>query len=233
MHRDRRCDLAHARLDRAHEPAVARLQEAAAEEELHRLPSQIEACERDAREGDDLRGEPVDDLRGDGVVGSGSEDDGRQLREAPDRDRAPVDLLSEPARLLHVEMRRDEVLERRSRAATVLTPCRGRCGGEADVEPTAPVAGRRTECEKAGLAAVGGNTHAVDPGAADDRDAPAALGHARRTAKVSLATTTSSAQPRSTTAWRSSSSSAGKSTPAIKSSARSATRAAGDSPVAC
>ena len=76
VHGDRGADLAHPLLDRAHEPAVARLQEPSAEGELHRLPTQIEAFERHAREGDDLGGEAVHDLGGDGVVGSGGEHDG-------------------------------------------------------------------------------------------------------------------------------------------------------------
>ena len=48
--------------------------------------------------------------------------------------------------------------------------------GEADVVAAAPVAGDRAERGEARVPAVGRDADAVDPGAADDRDAPAALG---------------------------------------------------------
>src|SRR5205085_10136731 len=60
--------------------------------------------------------------------------------------------------------------------AAVFAPRRGEFGREADVVAAAPVAGDRAERGEPGVPAVGRDADAVDPGAADDRDAPAALG---------------------------------------------------------
>src|SRR4029079_16806104 len=65
--------------------------------------------------------------------------------------------------------------EARVRAAPVLAS-RGGCDcREADVVPASPVPRDRTEGGKARMPAVRVDADAVDPGAADDRDAPAPL----------------------------------------------------------
>ncbi len=73
------------------------------------------------------------------------------------------------------EVRRHELLERRSRTAPVLTARRRPHGGGADVLAAAPVAADVAERGKACLASIGCKAEAVDAGAADDGDAPAAV----------------------------------------------------------
>ena len=74
------------------------------------------------------------------------------------------------------EVRRHELLERRSRPAPVLAARRRPHGCRADVLAAAPVAADVAERGKARLASVGREAEAVDAGAADDGDAPAAVG---------------------------------------------------------
>jgi len=88
---------------------------------------------------------------------------------------SPMDLLGEAARRLDAEVGGDEALERRARPAPVLAPRRRRGSGEAHVVAASPVTGRRAEGGKAGMAAVGRNSDAVDPRAAHDCDAPASF----------------------------------------------------------
>src|SRR5436309_32605 len=75
-----------------------------------------------------------------------------------------------------VEVRRHGVLEAGLRAAAVLTAGRRPDGRPPDVEAAAPVAADVAERREAGLAAVRRHAGAVDPGAADDGDAPAGVG---------------------------------------------------------
>ena len=161
-------------LHRSDQPWVARLHEAAAESDRDRLVRQLEAFERDADHGHDLLGETVDDRPGRGVVLGLGEDDRRQLNHAALGDAACVDRLGELHRRLEPEMLRNRALEGRLLAAPVLAPRRCERRGKADVVAAAPVAGRPAERREAGVAPVGRDADAVDPGAADDRDAPAA-----------------------------------------------------------
>ena len=87
-----------------------------------------------------------------------------------------MDRLGQLERAGKAEVGRDGALEARPRAAPVLAPGRSRDRGHADVVAATPVACDLAERGEAGLAAVGRDTDAVDPGAADDGDAPAALG---------------------------------------------------------
>ena len=207
------------RRDLAGERAVGRLQEPAAEDDLHRLLRQVEAGERRPGESDDLVGKARDDRRGNGVVGSLGEDEPRQLDHP-----APRDLL------LWIASASSSGLERPKWAGTersrlVLGPrpsslrAARRDRRHADVIAAAPVACDLAERGEADLAAVGRDADAVDPGAADDGDAPAALGAGAQNGERVVADGTGSAQPRSLTTACSASSSAGKSTPAMRSDA--------------
>ncbi len=162
--------------DLAGERAVGRLQEPAAEDDLHRLLRQLEAGERGPGESDDLVGEARDDRCGNGVVGRLGEDEPRQLDHPAPRDLLVVDRLRQLERARKAEVGRDGVLEARPRAAPVLAPGRRRDRRHADVVAATPVARDLAERGEADLAAVGRDADAVDPGAADDGDAPAALG---------------------------------------------------------
>src|SRR5436190_98406 len=68
------------------------------------------------------------------------------------------------------------MLEGRLGATTILATGRGGDRGEPDVVAAAPVAGDPAERGEASLPPVGGDADAVDPRAADNRDAPAAVG---------------------------------------------------------
>ena len=103
------------------------------------------------------------------------ENDTRQLAEPLLRDPAVVDRLRQLGRRREPEVRRDGLLERRLLAASVLAAGRGRDRRQADVVAAAPVAGDRAERREARMPAVGRDADAVDPGSADDRDAPALL----------------------------------------------------------
>src|ERR687888_1238787 len=172
---DRR-DLAQLRLDGVREPSVGRLEEAAAEEELRRLLLELEPLERDVRESGHLGGYAGDDLGGHGVVVGLREDDRRKLGDPAQRDLLAVDRLRERGRGLEAEVRGHRLLERRLRPAAVLA-ARGRGHRrQADVVAAAPVPGDRAERGEAGVPPVRRDADAVDPGPADDGDAPAALG---------------------------------------------------------
>jgi hypothetical protein len=67
------------------------------------------------------------------------------------------------------------VLEARLRPAAVLTACGGEERSPADIAPSAPIAADRPERRIADVPAIRRDADAVDAGAADDRDAPAAL----------------------------------------------------------
>ena len=136
---------------------------------------EVEALERDAGESHDLRGESIDDLRGDGIVGGGREDHWWKLLETAHRDGAAVDLLCQLEWGADPEVGRDEAFERRGRPAPVLASRSGRGGCEADVEAPSPVARGRAERREAGMPAVGRHSDAVDSRAAHDGDTPAAL----------------------------------------------------------
>ncbi len=87
-----------------------------------------------------------------------------------------MDRLGELVGRGQAEMLGHDSLERRVRPAPVL-PARGRRERRvADVGASAPVAGDLPEGGEARVAAVGRDADAVDPGPADDGDAPAALG---------------------------------------------------------
>ena len=74
------------------------------------------------------------------------------------------------------EVSRNGALEGGLGAAAVLAAGRRRDRGHADVVASAPVAAELAERREPHLAPVRPDADAVDPGAADDRDAPAALG---------------------------------------------------------
>src|SRR5207302_7029266 len=160
---------------RVEQPAVAALEQAAAEEHLDRLVRQLETLQCGTRERDDLVGEAVDDRRGDRIVGRLGEYERRQLEDALLGDQLAVDRLGELLRRADAEVARNEPLEARLRAASVLAPRGGVDGGEADVTAAAPIARDRPERRKASVAAVRRDAHAVDPRAAHDGDAPALL----------------------------------------------------------
>ena len=131
--------------------------------------------------------------------------------------------LGQLVRSLEAEVRR----HRRSRLvrgpAAVLAARRREKRREPDVVAAAPVAADRAERGEAGMPAVRPDADAVDARAATTATPQPRSVPARRTANVSLPTTSCPAQPRRSTAARSASSSAGKSTPAIRSCATSAT----------
>src|SRR5206468_11014919 len=98
------------------------------------------------------------------------------LEHATPGQHAEVHRFGDLLRRAEAEVRRHAVLEARLRAAAVLA---ARCGAErrhADVVPAAPVAGDLAERREAHLPAVRCNRDAVDPGAADEADAPTARG---------------------------------------------------------
>src|SRR5690349_16446794 len=86
-----------------------------------------------------------------------------------------MDVLRQLRGRAQAEVARHRLLEGRARPATILAPRRGPDPGKPDVVTAAPVAGDRTERREARVAAVRRDAEAVDAGAADDRDAPAAL----------------------------------------------------------
>ena len=125
---------------------------------------------------DHLVGELLHDPGRDIVPRGLGENDRRELDHAALRDPPSVDLLGERSRAVEPEVPRHGVLEARARPASVLAP-----GGyperlEPDVVPAAPVAGDPAERREPNPAAVRRDADAVDARAADDRDAPAALG---------------------------------------------------------
>ncbi len=119
--------------------------------------------------------EALHDLGGHCVVGGLREHEGGKLDHAALPDPASVDRLGELARRRQAEVRGNRALETRAWAATVLAPRRRRDGRESEVVASAPVARDRPERGKAGMSAVGSDADTVDPGAARDRDPPAAL----------------------------------------------------------
>ena len=153
--RMRDAELGEPACDRGEQSRVARLHEAAAEHDVGGLVDGSDALERDAHERDDLVREPGDDARRDRVALRLGEDERRELDEAAPRDRAGVHGLGQLERGRKPEVRRHELLERRSRPAPVLTARRRPHGRGADVLAAAPVAADLAERRKAGLAAVG------------------------------------------------------------------------------
>src|SRR5581483_8761824 len=174
--RVRHVDALEALVDRREQQLVPRLQQAAAENDVRRLRHRRDPLERDPYEGDDLAGEPANDALRDDVARGLGEHDRRELDEAALRDGAGVDGLGKLERRRDAEVLGDELLEGRLRPAPVLRPGRGPDGGEPDVLSPAPVAGDLAERGEAGLPAVRAEAEAVDPRAAHDRDAPAAVG---------------------------------------------------------
>src|SRR5581483_8275622 len=175
-HLDPRADVPEALLDGVEQPAVAALEQTAAEQHLDRLLHQLQTFQRRPGERDDLVGEAVDDRRGDRILSGLREHERRQLEYTPLRDQLAVHRLGELLRRAQAEVARDEPLEARLRAAPVLAPGRGEDGGEADVAPAAPVAGDRAERRKPRVAPVRRDADAVDARTAYDGDAPSLLG---------------------------------------------------------
>src|SRR6185312_369160 len=112
----------------------------------------------------------------DRVVGGLREHDRRELDHAALRDLPEVERLGELARCLEPEVGGNSVFEARTRSAPVLAAGSSVHRGEAEVLPSAPVAGDLAERRKAGVPSVRRDADAVDAGAAGDGDAPAALG---------------------------------------------------------
>ena len=117
----------------------------------------------------------LDDLRGNRVVRRLRQQERRELDDTALVDPPSVNPLGELARRGHAEVRRNGPLEARPRAAPIFAPRRGRDSRQAQVVAAAPVSGDRTERRKACVPPIRRDTHAVDPGAACDRNAPPAF----------------------------------------------------------
>jgi HD-GYP domain-containing protein (c-di-GMP phosphodiesterase class II) len=174
-HLDARRDLLETAFDAAQQAPIRGLEKSAAEQHLRRLALEPEPFERDACERDDLARQALDDLAGDLVVRSFREDDRRELGDPPQVDAISVDRLRELMGSREAEVLGNRALERGARTAPVLASRRSAERGQADVEASAPVTGDRAERRKAGVAPVGRDADAVDPGAAHDGHSPAAF----------------------------------------------------------
>src|SRR6266852_5789521 len=174
--RDRRSDLGEPGADRGTEPRIGTLEETAAEQHLDGFVLQPEARDRHARERDDLRREPVDDRRSDGVMRRLGEDEWRELDRARAVDAPEMNRLRELERRRQPEVRRDALLEARLRAAPVLAARRRVYGFLPDVAAAAPVARGPAERGEPRVRAVRRDADTVDSGAADDGDPPATVG---------------------------------------------------------
>ncbi len=170
-------ELGEAGVDRAEQARIARLQEPAAEHDLDGLVDRARAASSATRTSATTSdASRVDDARRDRVGRRLGEHERCELDDAPLRDRARVHGLRQLERRPQTEVRGHGALERRVRAAPVLAAGRGHHRRQADVVAAAPVAGDRAERGEAGLPAVRRQAEAVDAGAADDGDAPAAVG---------------------------------------------------------
>ena len=134
----------------------------------------------DGRDGhrDDLGGEPQDDLAGDLVaLPRGVEQQRRELHQPVLGQLADVQGDRHGQRVGQAEVAPGTAgLEQGRPASPVLGPHRRRERREADVVPAAPVAGDRAQRREADDRTVPADPHRVDPRAADDGDAPAAVG---------------------------------------------------------
>ena len=233
---DRRPDRAQPRLDRAEQPRVARLQEPAAEQHLDGLVASARAARaprararRSRRRAGRRSRRPRRRARP------------RRRRPAPARSRAvrdpPAMDAPRPARAASraPKCAGTRLLERRPRAAPVLA---ARRRGQTAAKPTSwpppqspvisPSAGKRA------VPPVRRDADAVDAGAADDGDAPAALGARRAARRRCRCRPPSRAGPaaRGRAPPRRSRSSTGKSAPASNRS-RDLGGAARSAPAAC
>ena len=106
---------------------------------------QLEALQRNASQRDDLRGEPIDDLCGNRVVGSLRKDNRSELDDAGLLYLLPMDRLRKLLGSRETEVPRDGLFQARLRPATVLAARGGNYSGEPDVIAASPVAGDRAE----------------------------------------------------------------------------------------
>src|SRR5262249_13692477 len=118
----------------------------------------------------------ADDARGDRILIAGGEHDRSELEEPSARNLSQVHRARNLERVRQSEVGRDRGLQTRSGPAAVGTARGGGERRETDVAAATPVAADRPQGEKPDLASVGTEAQAVDAGAADNGDPPAAVG---------------------------------------------------------
>ena len=160
-------------LDRARR---RRPDQAAAQHHVRGRVGELEPLHGDGGERDHLVGQAADDLGRDRILLGRREHDARQLAEPVTGQRLQMDGAGDVERLAEPVVGGNGGLEDRPGPAAV-GAARGRHQRrEPDVVATAPVTGDPAQGREPGLAAVRGESDAVDAAAAHDGDAPAAVG---------------------------------------------------------